>query len=457
MKKIKLFLLVAVMLCMSVVPAFIALANNDDHIVIYAEVPDDWENPRAWAWGPRGDAFDAWPGGLMIADVNNPGWYYIHIPADKTGALINGNDGEVQTSDFDLDGNSVWVTVTSADEFMFTTDKQTDGDLPPFVGMEVSLVYAAVPDDWDSPGIWAWGPRGDAFDSWPGGKMTADPNNNGWFFAHIPSDATGALINANEGSTQTGDFEFTGANVWVTVADDGEFEITTIKQTDGDLPVFDGKFYEAPPFEAPDVSDAGTITVRSIVPANWAGPGVWAWNEGEGIGDVFGGWPGEQFAETDGEWHIMTLPDWIDHIIINGNSGSVQTNDIPVEPGKDIWIVVFGDERNEYTVSHEPIDPDGDFAVELPELAPPVTITADPTPKPPSDPGRGSDSSKKSTMPVVLIVVIIVAVVAVIVFAVIIIIKKSKQVPPPSEPPPASEEPPPPPPPTDEPPPSSEE
>ena len=428
MKKFKILILATIMLCMTFMTAYVTLADNDEYIVIYAEVPDDWENPRAWAWGPRGDAFDAWPGGFMVEDVNNRGWYFIHVPADKEGALINGNNGDVQTSDFALDGNSVWVTVNSPDDFTFTTDKQTDGELPPFVGMEVSLVYATFPDSWESPGIWAWGPRGDAFEAWPGGVMTADPNNEGWYFAHIPSDSTGALLNANEGSTQTVDFEFEGANIWVIVDEGGGFEFSSTKQTTGDLPVFDGKFYEAPPFEAPDVSDAGTITVRSVVPGNWSGPGVWAWNEGDGIGNVFGGWPGEQFSEMDGDWHIMTMPDWIDHIIINGNSGSLQTNDIPVEVGKDIWIVVFGDERNEYIMSHEPLDPDGEFEVELPPLPPPVTITADPTPAPPA-----AEPASRSGPPTGLIIGIIAGVVAIVGGAVAIIIKKKKQEPKPPE------------------------
>ena len=38
-------------------------------------------------------------------------------------------------------------------------------------------------------------------------------------------------------------------------------------------------------------------------------------------------------------------------MIVNGNDGSVQTTDISVESGKDIWLVVNGPE--DYTVSYE--------------------------------------------------------------------------------------------------------
>ena len=38
-------------------------------------------------------------------------------------------------------------------------------------------------------------------------------------------------------------------------------------------------------------------------------------------------------------------------MIVNGNEGGVQTTDISVESGKDIWIIVNGSE--DYTVSYE--------------------------------------------------------------------------------------------------------
>ena len=40
-------------------------------------------------------------------------------------------------------------------------------------------------------------------------------------------------------------------------------------------------------------------------------------------------------------------------IIVNGNEGSVQTTDISVETGKDIWLTINGPE--DYTASYEEI------------------------------------------------------------------------------------------------------
>ena len=43
----------------------------------------------------------------------------------------------------------------------------------------------------------------------------------------------------------------------------------------------------------------------------------------------------------------MAVPGWINSVIVNGNEGSVQTTDISVETGKDVWLVVTGPEAYE--------------------------------------------------------------------------------------------------------------
>ena len=42
----------------------------------------------------------------------------------------------------------------------------------------------------------------------------------------------------------------------------------------------------------------------------------------------------------DGDWYSIQVPGWINSVIINANEGSVQTTDLSVETGKDIWVVV---------------------------------------------------------------------------------------------------------------------
>ena len=45
---------------------------------------------------------------------------------------------------------------------------------------------------------------------------------------------------------------------------------------------------------------------------------------------------------TEGEdgWYSIEVPGWVNSIIINANEGGVQTTDLSVEVGKDVWISV---------------------------------------------------------------------------------------------------------------------
>ena len=436
MKRIKTLVLATIMFFVAAVALPMEVRANDDYTIIFAEVPSDWEAPHVWAWGPRGDAFPSWPGGEMTPDSANPGWYFIYIPSDKTGALISANGGSIQTSDFPFDGSPVWVTVNSADDFSATNEQQTTGAFPEFVPfvapvaegsvvIDAVVVFAYVPEGWEAPGVWAWGPRGNAFDEWPGGSMTPDTNNPGWYYVFLPADKTGALINANDGSVQTSDFAFEGVPVWVTVSVDDEevsFEVTNEQQTEGAIPTSDPFVFGAEP-EPSDIPDMGQITLRAYIPESWIEPGVWAWNDADGFGDVFSGWPGEQFASRDGTWHVMQLPAWTDHIIINAISGGVQTVDIEVLQGEDIWIVIL-DTDGAFYLSHTEIDPDDEHeAAPPPERAPPVAIAAElPAETPAPTPEPVEDESSNT----VLIIIIVVAAVVVIGGVILVILKKKK-------------------------------
>lgn len=100
---------------------------------------------------------------------------------------------------------------------------------------------------------------------------------------------------------------------------------------------------------------AATDTDRNAfyvqVPADWESPCVWAWDSDGN--NAFEAWPGEEMeADPENEgWYYIWLPSFANHVIVNANDGSVQTTDISVESGKDIWLVINGPE--DYTVSYE--------------------------------------------------------------------------------------------------------
>ena len=194
------------------------------------------------------------------------------------------------------------------------------------------LVYAQVPDGWEAPCIWAFDNDGNsAFDAWPGGSMAADEGNPGWYYYFIPKSMTNVIINANEGSVQTADIAVDGQNVWIVVNSAEEYTLSNEQQTQGDLPEY-----------------VAMINVYAKVPSDWIDPCLWAWSAPDGT-NVFANWPGQEM-EQKGSWYTYSVPAWVNSIIVNGNAGTVQTEDISIE-SKDVWLVV--EAADNYTLTYE--------------------------------------------------------------------------------------------------------
>ena len=121
------------------------------------------------------------------------------------------------------------------------------------------------------------------------------------------------------------------AELWVTVAADGSYDFS---------------------YKNPDQAEIPNVTIHVSAPADWNGPCLWAWSAPDGT-NAFAAWPGEALEEGEGGWLVKEVPGWVNSIIVNGNEGSVQTTDISVETGKDIWLTINGPE--DYTVSYEEI------------------------------------------------------------------------------------------------------
>jgi len=375
-----------------------AYAAPDGMVVVYVSVPDDWKFPCIWAWDDGGNGvFDSWPGGEMDPDPDNAGWYYIYMPNWANNIIVNANNGEIQTDALVTEGKNVWITVESPDNADVSFDKLTSGDAPDYV--ERITVHARVPDGWSAPGLWAWlDPDGtNAFDSWPGGEMRLIGD---WFAVRAPNWINSIIINANEGSVQTEDFKGldTGKDLWVVVADDSSAEI----------------FYENPDMMVPN------ITVRTVVPAGWENPHLWAWSHPDGT-NAFASWPGEAFT-LNGDWYEISLPGWVNSFIVNANDGSIQTGDMSeLDIGVDIWIIVEDDENYSFYYS-EPEVPSG--TVEPP---PPVAETPASPPEPEPEqqtPEPVKENDKDNT---VLWIILSVVGVGIIVAIVLVVIKKRKK------------------------------
>lgn len=374
-------LLVSLMLLLLMVPT-LAFAADDERIIVYAQVPEDWTEPCIWAWADDGtNAFEAWPGEKMTADENNPGWYYCWIPAAAGNVIINANEGGVQTADQKLEAKNAWITITDADTVEISYEAKTTGEIPEYV--EMFEVHAKVDASWEDVRIWAWlDPDGtNAFEAWPGEAMTA--GENGWYTAKVPVWVNSVIINANGGEVQTEDLTIDAAEVWVTVDAEGAAEFT---------------------YNDPDAPVAEDITVYVQAPADWSEPHLWAWSAPDGT-NVFYAWPGEALQDAGDGWLSLTVPGWINSIIVNGNEGSVQTTDLSVDVGKDVWIVV--EDAENATVTYE--EPTIDVAT------PDSQATSEPV---------AEEAPAESGVNPVVIVIAAVAVIAVV--AGVVIVKKKK-------------------------------
>lgn len=377
------FLLAAVMMMITVFQIPVMAAPAEDMTIIYAQVPQDWEAPCIWAWDEDGNnAFAAWPGGSMEADADNEGWYYAWIPSWANHVIINGNEGDVQTGEQVLEGKNAWITVASPEEVTISYEQQTTGEIPGYV--ETFTVHAKVADSWSEPNLWAWSaPDGtNVYEAWPGEPMTM--GEDGWYTMEVPTWVNSLIVNANGGEVQTEDLSVDAAEVWIIVAEDGSFEFT---------------------YDDPEQKEIGTIMVRVIAPSDWEAPNLWAWSAPDGT-NVFTTWPGEPLEEGLDGWLKKEVPGWVNSLIVNGNEGSVQTTDISVEAGKDVWLVVKGSEEAEVYYEEPQIEQ------ETEEAKSEKAETEKPT-------------EEKSDMTMVWVIIVIVVAAAVI--AGVVVIKKKKK------------------------------
>ena len=316
MKKV-IAILVSVLLMMSVLSVTAFAAEGDEMVPVVVKVPEGWDAPNLWAWADDGtNAFAAWPGEEMEALA--VGWYYTYVPGYVQNVIVNANQGTdaaVQTDGIVVEaGREVWIAVSQDTTVSVSYEAQMRGEIPAYV--EKFVVHAYVPLSWKTVNLWAWSaPDGtNAFEAWPGAEMTE--GEDGWCTGKVPVWVNSLIVNGNEGSVQTEDISIEAKELWITVYEDLTYELS---------------------YEDPNKA-VDNITVHAQIPADWEAPCCWAWSAPDGT-NAFTSWPGEALT-LDGDWYTIQVPGWINSVIINGNEGTVQTTDLSVEAGKDIWIVV---------------------------------------------------------------------------------------------------------------------
>ena len=147
----------------------------------------------------------------------------------------------------------------------------------------------------------------------------------------MPGFVQNAIVSANDAAVQTeGVVIEAGKAAWIAIADDLSCTVSYEAQADEAIPEYVEMF-----------------TVHAYVPLAWETVNLWAWSAPDGT-NAYAAWPGEAMAEEDG-WYTVQAPGWINSVIINGNAGSVQTADLSVESGVDVWVVVTDAENASVT------------------------------------------------------------------------------------------------------------
>ena len=381
---ITLFMLVS---CLSLT---VFAAEDSGMVPVVVKVPEGWGTPNLWAWADDGtNAFAAWPGEPLEALAE--GWYYIYVPSFVQNVIVNANqstDAAIQTDGIAVEaGKEVWITVAEDKTAEVSCEAQLRGEIPAYV--EKFIVHAYVPLSWKTVNLWAWSaPDGtNAFESWPGEALVE--GENGWFTGKAPTWINSVIINGNEGTVQTEDISVEGKELWITVYEDLTYELS----------------YEDPDKAVPN------ITVHAQIPADWADPCCWAWSAPDGT-NAFVSWPGEPLSQ-DGDWYTIEVPGWINSVIINANEGTVQTSDLSVEAGRDVWVVVTDPENA--AVSYE--EPAAEAVPQETEPAAPEATEAPVVSEAPAESG-GSNTG---------VIIGIVAAVAVLGGGAAVVMKKKKK------------------------------
>ena len=172
---------------------------------------------------------------------------------------------------------------------------------------DLITVSVKLPKAWKSATLRTWSIASGKEES----GIVLEPGQDGWYSAAIPTDANMVTIVGGDGLLETMTNTISAKDVWIYVMADGK---TCQVSYDG-------------PFEA-------TIAVRAEF-ETWTDPYCWAWNKD---GDVFDRWPGEAM-EAKGNGYIITLPCDVTGLKFSDQAAGIETGDIIVEAGWDIWIV----------------------------------------------------------------------------------------------------------------------
>ena len=255
-------------------------------------------------------------------------------------------------------------------------------------------VYVQVPDSWGAAYIWAWGDLGvgTLSKTWPGELMQL--NSDGKYTYVLNEKYVNLVISDGIGS-QSQDIRVNGFDAELVINTDGSYTLEYLEEFVTDW--------------------ENGITVTVTIPSDWSNPYIWAWDGT--VGNVYEKWPGAPMT-VSGDTYTAELPDWVTGVIINANNASVQTIDISVEAGKDIWLQVNSTDNIvvEYTGPTAPEGDDGSGEETTTPVGDDTSNDATTAPDAGQDNNNGGKENNNNVIYIVITVAVFVIIILIVTF-----------------------------------------
>ena len=442
MKRILAILCVIAVLCGLCVPAMAA-----GTITVSVKAPAEWTEVYLYVW--ETDAMVGWPGTAMTK--GSDGFWTLEIPAGSyTNVIANNGEGKPQTADLKMDGSAnCWIVAEAGAGAVYTDAACTkpfggSSSAPsnPGAGVNLSGLNSLALVGGGIPGLKEWAPEdnnGDFVKVSDGvyskvitvvaglsmqikfaGNDKWDDNYNFGPSVNETAITLGTKMEMVNGAGAQ-NFALTttkDCNLKFTVDLTGATPTVLVEETTDDATV-------APPSEpsepsTPSTPSGDTYTLHAMVPADWKNPCIWCWDGNSTNPSDIGSWPGNYTMKQDADgWWTIQIPAGYTNVLVNANSGAVQTIDITGLTGQEVWI-------DAVTNTAQPtVHYDGAPTVTIPEETEPSATTGRPTIKPAGKTDEGA-IDWAATLLYAGIGSAVVVVIAAIVLVLILVLKKRK-------------------------------
>ncbi|MGN1210775.1 MAG: starch-binding protein [Candidatus Cryptobacteroides sp.] len=276
---------------------YVAPDIEHDGPVIYIDDKTGWDAIALYAWGDA-EAFGGWPGILPTGTEvkNGQTWKYFDCGESNRGLtlnlIFNNNNGGTQLKDYA-------ITLDQDEYFLIVTADGVEADtaLPAHEGY--IRIYADNQAGWEAVALYQWGDQNGLGGEWPGMQPSGTAKIAGYtytYFDYAVADVEGKtqnlIFNNNGAGIQTGDMPVT----FSAETPDHFYLIYGTK----DCIVIEDPFNREPapePEPEPEPSpEAKSVNIFVKDNTGWETLNLYAW--GNGIDELFGGWPGEKASTT---------------------------------------------------------------------------------------------------------------------------------------------------------------